>query len=72
MQDWCQPKGAGAAKWKSKVRWGLAQDIGWRALEADDEDIPEIEKELQTRLRDKALAHRYLQVQDGALEDDEA
>ena len=72
MQDWRQPKGAGAAKWKSKVRWDLAQEIDWRALESDDEEIPEVEKELQTRLRDKAIAHRYLQSQEGQLEDDES
>ena len=71
-QDWRQPKGPSGAKWRSKVRWDLAQEIDWRALEADDEDIPEVEKELQGKLRDKAMAHRYLQQQDGLAEDDES
>ena len=58
--DWKQPKGSGAAKWRSKVRWDLAAEIDWLALEEDDEDLPEIEHELQTGMKDKAILARYL------------
>eukprot|EP00972_Heterocapsa_arctica_P019583 2890142-Heterocapsa_arctica.AAC.1 len=33
--DWKQPKGSAAAKWKSKVRWDLANEIDIRALSGD-------------------------------------
>ena len=46
--------------WRSMVCWGLANELDWRALEQDDEHLPEVERELQLRMRDKALAQRYL------------
>ena len=69
--DWKQPKGSGAAKWRTKVRWDLAAEIDWRALEEDDEDLPEIEHELQTRVKDKAILARYLAPGTNAVGEDE-
>ena len=58
--DWKQPKGAAASKWKSKVRWGLANEIDLRALSAEGESLPEVDKELQARLKDRALMSKYV------------
>eukprot|EP00972_Heterocapsa_arctica_P076194 11241308-Heterocapsa_arctica.AAC.1 len=58
--DWRQPKGAGAAKWKSKVRWDLANEIDIRALSGDVESLPGIDKELQGRLKERALLNKYV------------
>ena len=58
--DWRQPKGAGAAKWKSKVRWDLANEIDLRALTGDMESIPSVDKELQARMKERALLHKYV------------
>ena len=69
QSDWKQPKGQ--AKWRSKVRWDLANELDWRALEQDDEHLPEVERELQLRMRDKALAQRYLDTPQQAGEDGE-
>ena len=69
--DWKQPKGSGAAKWRSKVRWDLAAEIDWRALEEDDEDLPEIEHELQSRMKDKAILARYLAPGNNPVGEDE-
>ena len=58
--DWRQPKGAGAAKWKSKVRWDLADEIDWRAITEDDSLLPGVEKDIQDQLQRKALLRRYI------------
>ena len=52
-------------------RWDLAAEIDWRALEEDDEDLPEIEHELQTRVKDKAILARYLAPGTNAVGEDE-
>ena len=69
--DWKQPKGPTGAKWKSKVRWDLANEIDLRALQEDDEEIPELEQELQTRLKDKALMAKALGASSAAVEDED-
>ena len=53
--DWRQPKGAAGSKWKSKVRWDLANEIDLRALSGEVGALPGVDKELQGRLKDRAL-----------------
>jgi hypothetical protein len=60
LGDWKAPKGAGAGKWRSKIRWDLAEEIDWQTLEAEDEDVPEVELELQARVKDKFLMAKAL------------
>ena len=60
INDWRQPKGAAASKWKSKVRWDLANEIDVRALSTAGESLPDIDKELQVRLKDRALMQKYV------------
>ena len=63
VPTWC-PKGskrvANGAKWKSKVRWDLANEIDARALSTAGESLPDIDRELQLRLKDRALMHKYV------------
>jgi len=59
--DWRQPKGAAASKWKSKVRWDLANEIDMRALAAETESLPTVDKELQGRLKERALLTKYVE-----------
>ena len=49
----------------------MAAEIDWRALEEDDEDLPEIEHELQSRMKDKAILARYLAPGINAVGEDE-
>ena len=72
QSDWKQPKGASAQKWKSKVRWDLANEIDIRALIGDTEALPTVDKELQNRLKEKALMNRYIEnvAGAGAVEED--
>jgi len=58
--DWRMPKGANAAKWKSKVRWDLASEIDWGKLSEEALSIPAVEAEIQERLQKKALFQKYL------------
>ena len=60
VNDWRQPKGAAASKWKSKVRWDLANEIDVRALSTAGESLPDIDRELQLRLKDRALMQKYV------------
>ena len=53
--DWRQPKGAGANKWKSKVRWDLASEIDWSPLSEEGGTIQDVEKDIQDRLQRKEL-----------------
>ena len=59
--DWRQPKGAAASKWKSKVRWDLANEIDMRAVLGDTDALPAVDRELQGRLRDRALMSKYIE-----------
>eukprot|EP00972_Heterocapsa_arctica_P047850 7057019-Heterocapsa_arctica.AAC.1 len=59
--DWRQPKGAAALRWKSKVRWDLANKIDVRAVWGDVESEPGIERELQYRLKERALLNKYVE-----------
>ena len=68
--DWRQPKGASASKWKTKVRWDLAEQIDLRCLSGEGESLPEVDKELQTRLKDKALLSKYMDGAPGAIEEE--
>ena len=58
--DWRQPKGAAGSKWKSKVRWDLANEIDLRALSGEVEALPGVDKEFQGRLKDRALLTKYV------------
>ena len=58
--DWRQPKGAAGSKWKSKLRWDLANEIDLRALSGEMEALPGIDKELQCRLKDRALLTKHV------------
>ena len=58
--DWKQPKGQSAAKWRSKVRWDLANEIDWRSLFGGDDTFPNVEKDIQERLQVKAMFNKYL------------
>ena len=60
INDWRQPKGANAAKWKSKVRWDLANAVDLRSLNEMCELIPNVEADISKALRDKALFLKYL------------
>ena len=61
VNDWRQPKGAAGSKWKSKVRWDLANEIDLRALSGELEALPGVDKELQGRLKDRALLTKYVE-----------
>ena len=69
--DWKQPKGAAASKWKSKVRWDLANEIDMRALMGETDAIPEGDRELQARLRDRALMNKWIDANQGSKNDQE-
>ena len=58
--DWQQPKGQGAHKWKSKVRWSLLEEIDMRALRDDLETIEPVEEDLRRRLENNALMNKWL------------
>ena len=58
--DWQQPRGQGARKWKSKVRWALLDEIDMRALRQDLETIEPVEEDLKKRLEKKALMNKWL------------
>ena len=58
--DWRQPKGGAASKWKSKVRLNLANEIDVRALSASGDAIPIVDRELQSRLKDRAMMQKYV------------
>ena len=45
---------------KSKVRWDLANEIDLRALSGEVEALPGVDKELQGRLKDRALLTKYV------------
>ena len=40
-------------------------------MEADDEDIAEAEVELQARLKDKAMQHKFLALNSDGLKDED-
>jgi len=58
--DWRPPKGTQAAKWRSKVRWDLANEIDWRAITSNDSVLPAVERELQDCMHKKAVFAKYL------------
>ena len=60
VNDWRQPKSAAGRKWKSKVRWDLANEIDLRALSGEVEALPGFDGELQGRLNDRALLTKYV------------
>ncbi|CAK0877995.1 unnamed protein product [Prorocentrum cordatum] len=73
IKDWKQPRGSGANKWKSKVRWDLASELDWRSLTEGEEAHPGVERDLTARLQHKDLFQKYLQKggSDAAKEEDE-
>ena len=73
MSDWKQPRGASANKWKSKVRWDLANELDWRSVMDGEESLPSVEKDLTQRLQQKALFQKYLSKAgtEGAKEEEE-
>ena len=66
ISDWRQPKGAAASKWKTKVRWDLANEIDLRALAAETESLPSVDWELQGRLKERALLTKYIEASPAA------
>ena len=60
MSDWKQPRGSAANKWKSKVRWDLANELDWRAVLDGEEALPGVEKDMTARPQQKALFRKYL------------
>ena len=58
--DWQQPEGQGAHTWKSKVQWGLLDEIDLRALKADSCTIDSVEEDLRKQLERKALMNKWL------------
>ena len=58
--NWRQPKGGAASKLKSEVRWDLANEIDVRALSASGDAIPSLDRELQSRLKDRAMMQKYV------------
>ena len=60
VDDWRQPKGTAANKWRSKVRWDLANEIDWRAITSNDSVLPGVERELQDCMHKKAVSAKYL------------
>jgi hypothetical protein len=58
--DWQQPKGNAGQKWKSKVRWDLCREIDVYSLSADGLILQNVEKELASRLKEKALINRAM------------
>ena len=73
LGDWKQPRGTAANKWKSKVRWDLANELGWRSLVDGEESLAGVEEDLTARLQQKAIFQKYLQKAgaEGAKEEDE-
>jgi len=69
QQDWKQPKGQSAAKWRSKVRWDLANEIDWRSHLGGDDTLPNVEKDIQERLQVKAMFNKYLTKASSGKED---
>ena len=60
QSDWKQPRGEGGKRWKSKVRWELADEYDAVALESDDWAITDADEEVRKRLERKALFNKYL------------
>ena len=60
LSDWKQPRGESGKKWRSKVRWDLADEYDALALEGDDLMIDEADEEVRKRLERKALFSKYL------------
>jgi hypothetical protein len=60
LNDWKQPKGASASKWKSKVRWDVAGEIDWRSLTEGDTLLNGVEKDVSARLQQKANIAKWL------------
>ncbi|CAK0814918.1 unnamed protein product, partial [Prorocentrum cordatum] len=73
INDWKQPRGSGANKWKSNARWDLANELGWRSLTEGGEALPGVERDLTARLQQKALFQKYMQKggSDAVKEEDE-
>ena len=69
--DWKQPKGAASSKWKSKVRWDIANEIDLRALVGETDSIPEVDRELQARLKDKALMSKWIETSTGSAKEED-
>ena len=58
--DWQQPRGQGANKWKSKVQWGLLDEIDMRSLKQDTGTIEPVEADLRKQLEKKALLNKWM------------
>eukprot|EP00969_Alexandrium_andersonii_P064978 2861495-Alexandrium_andersonii.AAC.1 len=43
--DWRQPKGSGAGKWKSRVKWTLLKEYDVQSLESTAWSIPSADAE---------------------------
>ena len=58
--DWQQPKGNARQMWKSKVRWDLCREVDVYSLSAYGLILQNVEKELASRLKEKALINRAM------------
>ena len=59
VSDWRQPRGQ--AKWKSKVKWHLAEEYDALSLEAAELSIDEADDEVRERMKKKALYNKFTQ-----------
>jgi len=60
VEVWRLPKGPSANKWRSMVRWDLANEIDWRAITCNASMLPGVERELQDCMHKKAVFAMYL------------
>ena len=58
INDWKQPCGS-SGKWKSKVKWHLADEYDALALEGAELIIDEADDEVRKRMEKKTLFSRY-------------
>ena len=58
--DWKQPKGAASNKWRSKVRWDLANLIDCRAVAGGEDGIAAVDGEVQKAMREMAIMKNTL------------
>ena len=58
--DWRLPKGANPSKWRSKVRWDLANAVDMRVLSEGDGLIRGVEADISKVMQERALFAKYL------------
>ena len=66
QSDWKQPRGEGGQRWKSKVRWELADEYDAVALADGELRVDDADEEVRKRLERKALFAKHLDKAVGA------